>query len=58
MQTTPATTLEEVHLTLSPEPLATPEELKAFYKQELNQVRGGDKIGRLKLGLNRGHLEF
>jgi len=40
-------------MTLSPKPLATPEELKAFYREEMNETRGGDKIQRLKLGLKR-----
>lgn len=53
MRTTPATTLEEIHQTLSPKPLATVEEIKAFYKAELNHIRGDDKIKRLQLGLNR-----
>ena len=48
-----AETLDDVHLTLSPEPLETREEIQAFYRNELNQVRGGDKAQRLKLGLRR-----
>jgi hypothetical protein len=48
-----ATTLEEIYLTLSPEPLMTEMEMKAFYRDEVNAVRGGDKIKRLKLGLQR-----
>jgi len=48
-----ATTLDDIHLTLSPEPLETREEIEAFYRDELNQVRGGDKTQRLKLGLRR-----
>jgi hypothetical protein len=50
---TPATTLEEIYLTLSPEPLATEQELAVFYCEEMNKTRGGDKIQRLKLGLTR-----
>lgn len=49
----PAKLLDDVHLTLSPEPLETREEIAAFYRDELNQVRGGDKTQRLKLGLRR-----
>jgi hypothetical protein len=48
-----ATSLEEIALTLSPEPFTTPAEIKAFYRKEMNDTRGGDKIGRLKLGLNQ-----
>jgi hypothetical protein len=51
MQTTPATSLEEVYKTLRQEPLQTPEELEAFYRSEINQVRGGDKIEQIKLRL-------
>jgi hypothetical protein len=47
----PATTLEEVHKTLSPEPLMTPGEIAAFYRPELNEVRGGDQIGDMALSL-------
>jgi hypothetical protein len=49
----PATTLEEIHLTLSPKPLTTQKEINAFYRPEMNEVRGGDKVKRLKLGLER-----
>ena len=53
MRITPATTLEEIHQTLLPEPLETVEEIDAFYKEELNHIRGDDKIQRLQLGLKR-----
>jgi hypothetical protein len=49
----PGTTLDEIYLTLSPEPLLTQQEIDAFYREEMNEVRGGDKIQRLKLGLKR-----
>ncbi|MFA9202036.1 MAG: hypothetical protein ACEQSC_00595, partial [Candidatus Nanopelagicaceae bacterium] len=54
-QTTPAQSLPEVYRTLQPDPLTSPEELKAFYYDGLNQVRGGDKVQRLAQGLNRDH---
>jgi len=50
-QFTPATTLDDVYKTLSPEPLLSREELAAFYKEDLNLVRGGDKVARMALGL-------
>ncbi|MEB3311146.1 MAG: hypothetical protein VKJ02_13020 [Snowella sp.] len=50
---TPAQTLDEIYQTLSPEPLATEQELEAFYCEKMNETRGGDKIQRLKLGLKR-----
>jgi hypothetical protein len=53
----PATCLEEIHLTLALAPLRTPEEIKAFYRDELNEVRGGDRTKRLKLGLGRAFKE-
>lgn len=55
MLTRKATSLEEVYRTLDPKPLETKEEFKAFYKLDLNKVRGGDKVQRLKLGLGRAH---
>ncbi|MEM9540455.1 MAG: hypothetical protein AAGA60_13265 [Cyanobacteria bacterium P01_E01_bin.42] len=53
MQTTRANSLDEIYLTLNPDPLETQEEIDAFYRKELNEARGGDKIGRLQLGLER-----
>ncbi|MFM7476354.1 MAG: hypothetical protein ACKO2T_11670, partial [Microcystis aeruginosa] len=40
----PATTLDEIYLTISPEPLLTQKEIDAFYREEMNKVRGEDKI--------------
>jgi hypothetical protein len=53
IQLEPATTLDDVYKTMSPEPLMTPPEIRAFYQGELNQVRGGDKVGAMALGLER-----
>ena len=55
LQITPAVSLEEVYKTLKPEPLDTPEQLKAFYREEINQVRGGNKMQRIQLRLNRAY---
>lgn len=55
LQTEPATRLADVYRTLQPGPLVTAEELKAFYAEEINQVRGGDKMQRLKLRLSRAY---
>jgi hypothetical protein len=57
LQITPAQSLEEVYRTLQPSPLETPEQLKAFYKEEMNEVRGGDKMKRLEIGLNRAYKD-
>jgi hypothetical protein len=46
-----ATTLDEVYQTLSTEPLMTVEELNAFYREEINQVRGSNAVDRMALGL-------
>lgn len=53
MQTTPATTLEDVYRTLQLTPLQTPEQLEAFYEPAINETRGGDKMKRIRLRLNR-----
>ena len=55
LQTAPATELAEVYRTLQPGPLVTAEELAAFYIPDINVVRGGDKMQRLKLGLGRAY---
>jgi hypothetical protein len=53
IQLEPATSLDDVYKTLSPEPLMTSPEIEAFYRGRLNEVRGGDKIGNMALGLKR-----
>jgi hypothetical protein len=50
-----ATQLADVYRTLQPGPLTTAEQLRAFYAEEINQVRGGDKMQRLRLGLSRAY---
>ena len=52
-QTRPAENLDEIYYTVSTQPLITPEEFHAFYRSEVNDVRGGDKIGHMALGLQR-----
>jgi hypothetical protein len=51
-RTTLALSLAEVHQTLRPEPLTTEAELTAFYREEINYVRG-DQLQRLAQGLKR-----
>ena len=53
----PATSLEELlgNIKYEPEPLCTPEELEAFYRSDLNQVRGDDWTMYLKSELLRSH---
>jgi hypothetical protein len=51
-RTTLALSLPEVHQTLRPAALTTEAELTAFYREEINYVRG-DKIQRLAQGLKR-----
>ena len=49
----PAKSLEEIDRFLTPDPLLTPEKLHAFYRVELNEVRGDDKVARLHNGLKQ-----
>lgn len=57
---TPAATLEDVYRTLNPAPLTTPEQIKAFYRSELNKVRGSDIVERMARVLSRsfGRIHF
>jgi hypothetical protein len=49
----PAMTLDEVYQTLSPQPLLDPEAFHAFYRDEVNAVRGEDVVAFMGLGLRR-----
>lgn len=53
MELKAATTLDDVYQTLSPEPLLDEEQFAAFYKEDINAVRGGDKIAHIELKLRR-----
>ncbi len=55
-----AETLDDAYKTLSPKPLADPEEFAAFYRDEINTVRGGQVVDRMSLGLKRafGNLPY
>jgi hypothetical protein len=55
MELKAATTLDDVYQTLSPEPLLKEDQFHAFYKKEINAVRGGDKVAHIALGLRRAH---
>jgi hypothetical protein len=44
----PARTLDELYRTISPEPLVSPDEIKAFYRPELNDLRKKDLAHRLE----------
>lgn len=55
MELRAAATLDDVYQTLSPEPLLNENQLHAFYKEEINTVRGGDKVAHIALGLNRAY---
>jgi hypothetical protein len=57
LQTTPAQTLEEVYRTLQPSPLVSKTELDAFYRDEINAVRGGDRMKRMQVGLQQAHRD-
>ena len=56
LRTTPATTLAEIPQTLQPEALQTAEELKAFYQVKIQEVRGIDRTGQLRLCLEDAHV--
>jgi hypothetical protein len=51
----PANSLTDIDKTLTPDPLLTSEKLKLFYRDELNAVRGDDKVARLLNGLNQAY---
>ncbi|MGB3765064.1 MAG: hypothetical protein WA947_00770 [Phormidesmis sp.] len=53
----PARTLADVYRTLQPTPLTTAAELAAFYISDINAVRGGDKMQRLQLRLQRAYAD-
>jgi hypothetical protein len=55
LQTIRAETLEDVFLTMQLEPLVSSEEIQAFYRSELNETRGGDKMERLRRRLVRSY---
>ena len=51
----PATTLDDLYRTLSPEPLTKPEEFRQYYRGQVNDVRGEDKVKRLSLKLQQAY---
>jgi len=51
LRTEPATTLAEIAQTLQPEALETAAELDAFYRPEIQAVRGINRTGQLKICL-------
>ncbi|MGO9262113.1 MAG: hypothetical protein ACLQU1_38305 [Bryobacteraceae bacterium] len=51
----PATDLNHLYLTLRPEPLIDPEEFRAYYRSQVNQVRGEDTVARLSLKLQQSY---
>jgi hypothetical protein len=50
-----AKSLKDVYKTLSPEPLTKKDEFNAFYRSEVNSIRGTDKVKLLKLYLERSY---
>ena len=51
----PATDLGHLYRTLRPEPLIEPDELKKYYRSQVNQVRGEDTVVRLSLKLQQAY---
>src|ERR1700733_7870620 len=50
----PATRLDDLHLTLRPDPLIKPEEFRKYYRP-INQVRGEDTVARLSHKLQQSY---
>ncbi|HNM75777.1 MAG TPA: hypothetical protein PKN13_10630, partial [Accumulibacter sp.] len=50
-----ATTLDDAYRTLSPRPLIDADEMAAFYRPQIDELRGGRVVDRLALGLRRAH---
>jgi len=48
----PAAQLEDVYKTISTEPLVDEQQFRAFYRPDVNTVRGGDKVAWLRLALD------
>ena len=57
---TPAESLDDIYKRISPEPLIKPSEFDAFYRSEVNNLRGQDKVRLIALGLGRafGSLHY
>jgi hypothetical protein len=51
----PATDLDHLYLTLSPEPLTGEEEFKRYYRPQVNEVRGGDAVVGLSQKLRQAY---
>jgi hypothetical protein len=51
----PAESLDELYLTLRPEPLETSEQFRKFYRGEINLVRGEDTVVRLSSRLQQSY---
>jgi hypothetical protein len=55
LSTVQAKTLEDIYKTISPKPLCDPAEFSAYYRPELNEVRGKERLERIILELERAH---
>ncbi len=51
----PATNLDDLHLTLRPDPLINKEDLDRFYRGEVNKIRGEDTIALLSRKLQQAY---
>ncbi len=52
---TPAKNLSDVYNTLDPRPLTKPDEFKAFYREGLDKVRGGQVVEKFQRRLEKAH---
>ena len=50
-----ATSLDNLYRTLRPDPLTKPEELRAYYRGQVNEVRGEDTVGFLSQKLQQSY---
>lgn len=55
MKLGPATNLDDVYQTLFTQPLIERDKFDAYYRSEVNDVRGGDKVAYMARGLNRSY---
>ena len=51
----PAINLDNLHLTLRPEPLIEQEEFRKYYRSQVNKVRGEDTVARLSRKLQQAY---
>src|SRR6266446_9638519 len=51
----PAADLDQLHLTLRPDPLIDPVEFRKYYRAQVNEVRGEDTVARISRKLQQAY---